>query len=231
MAKIYISILCIFLIFCSCHPRISQDGVIASPGDISSKSVIDSSIAGEPQVVHVKDNVTGYKEVKDPKATTGTATASTPSLTQVYMSQEGVRELTGHNDGVDVEKYLKAVGLGKGYAYCAAYLRWSFDQAKIKTTIDGAAASAHNPKNLVLYNHTFFKDPEPGDAFTLWYSKLNRIGHTGFFHKKVNSSVFESYEANTGAGSAVDVGTREGDGVYHKYRSFNATYSISRWKK
>lgn len=230
MAKIYISILCIFLIFCSCRPRISQDGVIASPQDSSTKSVIDST-RGEPEIVHVKDTVKGYKEVKDPKPITGVPTASTPSITEVYMSQVGIGEATGHNDGKDVEKYLKSVGLGKGYAWCAAYVKWCYDQAKIKTTMDGAAASAHNPKNLVLYKHTFNKDPEPGDVFTLWYSQLNRIGHTGFFHKKVNSSVYESYEGNTGAGSAIDVGTREGDGVYHKYRSFNATYSISRWKK
>lgn len=233
MAKIYISILCILLIFSSCHPRISQDGVIANAQTTSKDSiklVIDST-RGEKEIVEVIDTVTGYKEVKEPKPTTGVPTVTTPSITEVYMSQEGVRELTGNNDGKDVEKYLKAVGLGKGYAYCAAYLRWSYDQAKIKTTINGAAASAHNRNNLVLFEHKFIKDPEPGDAFTLWYSKLNRIGHTGFFHKRVNSSVYESYEANTGAGSAIDVGTREGDGVYHKYRSFNATYSISRWKK
>jgi len=233
MAKIYISILCIFLIFCSCRPRISQDGVIANAQTTavdSIKTVIDST-RGEKEIVQVIDTVHGYKEVKQPKPSTGTATVTTPSITEVYMSQVGIGEATGHNDGKDVEKYLKSVGLGKGYAWCAAFERWCFDQAKIKTTINGAAASAHNRNNLVLFEHKFIKDPEPGDVFTLWYSQLNRIGHTGFFHKKVNSSVYESYEGNTGAGSTIDVGTREGDGVYHKYRSFNATYSISRWKK
>lgn len=232
MAKIYISILCVFLIFYSCRPRISQDGIIADPQTSrdSTKSVIDST-GGEVEIVLVYDTVKGYVVVKEPKPAPGAVTPSTPSITEVYISQEGVSELTGKNDGKDVEKYLKSVGLGKGYAWCAAYVKWCYDQAKIKTTINGAAASAHNPKNLVLYKNKFLKDPEAGDVFTLWYSNLNRIGHTGFYHRRLNSSVYESYEGNTGAGSAIDVGTREGDGVYHKYRSFNATYSISRWKK
>lgn len=178
------------------------------------------------------DSVTSMgKEQKHPKATTGSVTSTTPSITEVYISQLGVSELTGNNDGKDVEKYLKAVGLKKGYAWCAAYVRWCYDQAKIKTSINGAAASAHNRDNLVFFNRKIIKEPEPGDAFTLWYSKLNRIGHTGFYHQKLNSSIYETYEGNTSAGGAIDVGSREGDGVYRKYRSFNATYSISRWKK
>lgn len=234
MAKIFISIFCVFLLLSSCRPSISKDGINAHPQTTdrdSTKLVIDT-VRGTPEIVVVLDSVSSMgKEQKQPKPMTGSATASTPSITEVYTSQLGVNELTGKNDGKDVEKYLKSVGLGKGYAWCAAYVKWCYDQAKIKTTMNGAAASAHNRDNLVLYQRKFLKEPEPGDAFTLWYSNLNRIGHTGFFHRKVNSSVYESYEGNTGEGSAIDVGTREGDGVYHKYRSFNATYSISRWKK
>lgn len=231
MAKIFTSIFCVLLVLCSCGPRISEDGIIADPQDSRdiTKTVIDSS-GGEPEIVLVKDSVTGYKEVKEPKPITGTPTTGTPSITEVYMSQIGVSEATGHNDGEHVEKYLKAVGLKKGYAWCAAYVRWCYDKAKIKTTINGAAASAHNKDNLVYYKNKMLKEPEPGDAFTLWYTSLNRIGHTGFFHSKINSSVYETFEGNTGQGGAIDVGTREGDGVYHKYRSFKATYSISRWK-
>jgi hypothetical protein len=146
-------------------------------------------------------------------------------VTEVYTSQLGVREATGHNDGKAVEMYLRSVGLGKGYPWCAAFVRWCYDSAHVATTINGAAASAHRPQNLVWFQHTWIKDPQPGDAFTLWYPSLNRIGHTGFFHRRVNSSVYETVEGNTN-----EAGSREGDGVYKKYRSFNATYSISRWK-
>lgn len=145
-------------------------------------------------------------------------------ITEVYTSQIGVREATGHNDGKDVEKYLRAVGLGKGYAWCAAFVRWCYDQAGVRTKINGAAASAYNRNNLVFFKHKFQQDPRPGDAFTLWFNSLGRIGHTGFFHRKINSTIYETVEGNTN-----EAGSREGDGVYKKYRSFNATYAISRF--
>lgn len=145
-------------------------------------------------------------------------------LTQVYLSQVGVREKTGHNDGVQVEAYLKSVGLGKGYAWCAAFVHWCMVQAKVPNKINGAAASAHNPANAIWLNRKLLNEPAAGDVFTLWYLKLNRIGHTGFYHRRINSSVYESVEGNTN-----EAGSREGDGVYKKYRSFNATYSITRW--
>lgn len=48
---------------------------------------------------------------------------------EIAQSKEGVRELTGNNDGPEVEAYLKAVGLGKGYAWCMAFVVWCYDQA------------------------------------------------------------------------------------------------------
>lgn len=146
-------------------------------------------------------------------------------LTQIYLSQIGIREKTGHNDGPQVEAYLKSVGLGKGYAWCAAFVHWCLVQAKIPNRINGAAATAHNQSHILWMNRKLVAEPAPGDVFTLWYNRLNRIGHTGFYHQRVNTSVYESIEGNTN-----EAGSREGDGVYKKYRSFNATYSITRWQ-
>lgn len=41
-------------------------------------------------------------------------------------AQLGVRELTGNNDGIEVEAYLRSVGLKKGNPYCQAGQYWSF---------------------------------------------------------------------------------------------------------
>ncbi|MCX7909859.1 MAG: hypothetical protein N2560_10160 [Ignavibacteria bacterium] len=38
----------------------------------------------------------------------------------VLLEQVGVRERTNKNDGTEVEKYLRSVGLSKGNAYCVA---------------------------------------------------------------------------------------------------------------
>lgn len=146
-------------------------------------------------------------------------------LVYAYTSQIGVREATGKNDGKDVEKYLKTVGLGRGYAWCAAFVKWCLIQADISNSVNGMALSAHNKNNLVFYKKKFYKSPRAGDVFTLYYATLKRIGHTGFYNMQINSSIYETVEGNTN-----EAGSREGDGVYRKKRSFNATYSISRWE-
>lgn len=154
------------------------------------------------------------------------SSAQSTDLRSIYISQIGVREATGKNDGKDVEKYLRSTGLGKGYAWCAAFVHWCLDQAKIPNTINAYSPTAHNPKNIVWFKHRFEKDIQAGDVFTLWYAKLGRIAHTGFVDRRINSSIYESVEGNTN-----EAGSREGDGVYKKRRSFKATYSITRWKK
>ena len=143
-------------------------------------------------------------------------------LTQVYLHEVGVREATGHNDGLSVEMYLHSVGLGKGYPWCAAFVHWCFQTAGIHTTINGGAPSAYNPKAVLWVNRKLIKEPLPGDVFTLWFPSLHRIAHTGFYHKRINNSMYQSVEGNTN-----EAGSREGDGVYIKYRSFNATYAIT----
>jgi hypothetical protein len=204
--------------------RLPQAGINSSYAEEGHPSsfVYDASAVDSPaqdaEVLRLIDAVKPAVPVK--------AIPESQSIAEVYTSQLGIREATGHNDGKSVEMYLQSVGLGRGYPWCAAFVRWCYDSAHIVTTINGAAASAHRPQNLVLFQHKFLKEPQSGDAFTLWYPSLHRIGHTGFYHKRVNESVYQSVEGNTN-----EAGSREGDGVYKKYRSFNATYSISRWTK
>ena len=45
-------------------------------------------------------------------------------LLEIAESQIGIRELTGNNDGKEIEAYLKSVNLGKGYAWCVAFVVW-----------------------------------------------------------------------------------------------------------
>lgn len=148
-----------------------------------------------------------------------------PTIQKVYTSQIGVREATGRNDGKEVEKYLRSVGLGKGYAWCAAFVKWCFDHAGVKTTINAYSPTAQSNR-LLWFKGKLLAEPAPGDVFCLYFPSMKRIGHTGFYDGRLNSSLFRTVEGNTN-----DAGSREGDGVYRKYRSFKATYSISRWSK
>ena len=148
----------------------------------------------------------------------------TKRLQDIFLSQVGVRELTGGNDGRQVEMYLRSVGLGKGFAWCAAFVRWNFDQVNIRTSITGWSPTAHNKKNIIFMNRKFASEPVAGDVVCFYYPNLGRIGHTGFYYRRISSVTYESVEGNTNG-----YGSREGDGVYIKYRPYNSTYSITSW--
>lgn len=148
-------------------------------------------------------------------------------LQEIYTSYIGVREKTGSNDGKEVEMFLRSVGLGKGYAWCAAFVKYCMLEAGIKSAekMNGMALSCENKKNMVFQKGIHLKEAMPGDVFTLYYARLGRIGHTGFFDKDINGTLYESVEGNTN-----NQNSREGDGVYRRKRSYNSTFSISRWQ-
>lgn len=220
----------LFILFCGCN-RVSEVSVVSKTDDttnivvddIANVVIVDDVVGDEFIVVPAEEtnseiviqNIPEPVIVKQPKK----------DITEIYLSQIGVREKTGKNDGQEVEMYLKTVGLGKGYAWCSAYVKWCLVQAEIPNTINAWSPTAENKKHIVFSNRKFNEEPLPGDVGTLYYSKLKRIGHTYFFHQKINESVYESVEGNTST-----QGSREGDGVYRRIRSFNSTYSISRWE-
>jgi hypothetical protein len=146
------------------------------------------------------------------------------TLEEIYLSQIGVREATGKNDGPEVEMYLHSVGKSKGLAWCSAFVAWCLNEAEIKHTVNAWSPTSENRRNFVYRNQSFFKQPLPGDVFTIFYPRLKRIGHTGFYHANQNESIIITVEGNTN-----EAGSREGDGVYKKYRSLRTIHSISRW--
>ncbi|MBB2149176.1 CHAP domain-containing protein [Pedobacter sp. LMG 31462] len=142
----------------------------------------------------------------------------------MYESQIGVRELTGKNDGKSVEAYLKYVGLGKGYAWCAAFTCWTLNQASIKNP-KSAWSPDMFPSANVIYSKTDKENitPEQGDVFGIYFPDKKRIAHVGFIHKWGKSEVI-TVEGNTN-----QAGSREGDGVYRKRRITGQIYKVSRF--
>lgn len=232
MAKIPYCIFGILLFFISCTNRVSTPGLETKKDSaIADIPVLVDTTYADTATVQVIDTVivdiVTETPVKDTVAVIIVTEKAYPELTTVYRKYIGVREKTGNNDGPEVEMFLKSVGLGKGYPWCAAYVKYCMLEAGIKSAevMNGMALSTVNKKNMVYSAGKKIKDPLPGDVFTLYYPSLKRIGHTGFFDKSVNSTVFETVEGNTNAQNS-----REGDGVYRRKRSYNATYNISRWK-
>ncbi len=138
------------------------------------------------------------------------------------LSQVGVREATGHNDGVAVEKYLKTCGIGKGNAWCAAFITWNY---KINHVFAIKSAWVPNwfpeSKNIYVRGKYSRGPPQPGDPFGLWIN--NRIGHIGFVYKW-DTKIVTTIEGNTN-----EAGSREGDGVYIKRRLTKQIYAVSKW--
>ena len=146
-------------------------------------------------------------------------------IEHTYSSQLGVRELTNHNDGREVEMYLLTCGLGRGYAWCAAFVKWCYIQCGINTKgITAWAATCINYNHMVCVQGKQTAEPQAGDNITFWDYQRRIVCHTGLYHRRVNDVFYESVEGNTNEG-----GSSEGDGVYKKKRSFKATYIISRW--
>lgn len=145
-------------------------------------------------------------------------------LKQTYSGEIGVKEASGKNDGEKVEQYLNSVGLGKGYSWCAAFVKWCMLQCGISSTITAWSPSAHNSKNLVYFRQQTLKSFNAGDVFTIWYPSLKRIGHTGFYDAPAGEDMIYTVEGNTNDG-----GSRNGDGVYRRKRRLKTIYSISRW--
>lgn len=132
----------------------------------------------------------------------------------------GVREHPRNsNRGPEVEKFLRAVRLGPGHAWCAAFVYWCLQQASEDLGVTNpcfchggvlrqwehavqhglprvSAGAARNDPSLVL----------PGMVFVIDYGR--GLGHTGFV-ARVQGAHLDTIEGNTDASR-----TREGGGVY-----------------
>ena len=143
------------------------------------------------------------------------------AVEHIYTAEIGVREKTGNNDGERIEMYLKSTGLGKGYAWCAAFVTWTFQQAGVKTV-----RSAYSPdwfKKNVVYTRGETKSytAKKGDVFGLYFPEKKRIAHVGFIHAQ-EGDYYITVEGNTN-----QAGSREGDGVYKKRRPKRTIYKVA----
>lgn len=216
MAKNIAIIGCIWIVFLGCGASVSNDTLNVRLPDVISNQESSDNLDGNSVTL----------PVAVPPSVNATPQEHISKIQEVYLSQLHVRELTGNNDGKDVEKYLASTGMSKGNPWCAAFVHWSLVQAQIPNSVTAWSPTAENRKHLIFKGRELFDEPIPGDVVTFFYPNLGRIGHTGFYNKRISEVTYESVEGNTnGAGS------REGNGVYKKYRPFNSTYSISRWAK
>lgn len=149
---------------------------------------------------------------------------------EIMDSQLFVRELTGKNDGVDVEKYLKAVNLGKGYAWCMAFVYWGFQSGSTELGVKNPV-----PKTAGVLDcyakakgaYLVTGDPEEGDQFIMDFGK--GAGHTGMVTEVKNGRIY-TVEGNTSADPSYAGEDREGNGVFERSRQISTIKAFLRYK-
>jgi hypothetical protein len=143
-----------------------------------------------------------------------TAMPVTQTFLSVARSQLGCcEEPKNSNRGKDIEKYLRSVGLGGGYSWCMAFVKWCMDQAcmqagrKNPMVITGSVLKQWDHIN----NQCKFSTPQPGDIFIMDFG--GGIGHTG-----IVENVQQPW-LNTIDGNSNDEGSRDGYEVCRRKRN------------
>lgn len=149
-------------------------------------------------------------------------------LTQLLHAQLYVREATNNNDGIEVEKYLASVGLGKGYAWCAAFTSWNLNYLQVPNPMsawspDWAKAQDRIWSASMVKQNKVTQSPSPGDCFTIYYSSKQRVGHVGFIVSD-DGTYFTTIEGNTN----ID-GSRLGIGVFKLKRQKSKVYAVTNY--
>src|SRR5690606_6071530 len=197
--------------------------------------------------------VFAHQHLRDP------AGGKREQLRRVYMGEIGVREATGKNDGPRIREYLRYVGLGEGYAWCAAFVCWSLGEAGMDNPKNGWSPALFPAKRIIwkkdqAYSSQSLRNkeqgsslllapsvpapnqPQPGDVFGIYYSSLKRIAHCGFVDSWDGTWCI-TVEGNTGPDNAI---TRDGDpanpiragpaeGVYRKRRPVRTIHAVANW--
>lgn len=144
---------------------------------------------------------------------------STVTLRPLHFAaaELGVRESGAPNDGPRVRAYLLAADIRVPSAWCAAFVSWCFRQAGHPLPRTGWSPALFPESRIRLL-------PASGLVFGIYFPKLGRIGHCGFV-ERVQGDWIITIEGNTN-----QAGSREGDGVYRKWRHRRSVHRFADWE-
>lgn len=130
-----------------------------------------------------------------------------------------VRELTGKNDGKEVEMFQKYAHIRKGDPWCAAFVTYcltvcAVNEPAIRT---GLARNFMTKKSIPARQVLEGRAKVPNATIIIWAHGNGISGHAGLNERQTAKNAFWTIQGNTGAGS----GSKkwEGDGVYEKNAS------------
>ena len=145
-------------------------------------------------------------------------------VVDTLVSYLGVKELTGNNDGPEVEMFIASTGLDpKGqYPWCAAFISYCFQANGLAVPRHSARAAAwFHPEKIIAD-----KKAIEGDLFSLYYANLGRIGHIGMYLEPYHNPT--PYIV-TGEGNTNAQGSREGNQAAKRFRPRGVVNNSSNW--
>ena len=143
------------------------------------------------------------------------------------LSQLGVREISGKNDGKQINDYRASVAIWLNHIkplppWCASFVFWIFHKSNLKTKVKSARAREYFSKQLGSYNPNIRTDKPPQfmDAVGYYFGnkQIRHIGLVYEWNPDPRVKMCRILEGNTSSKSVTGVVVREGDGVYLKWR-------------
>ena len=132
----------------------------------------------------------------------------------------GIKEV-GDNGGYWVERFLKSVGLTKGNQWCAAFVSFVLDSAKVTTMKTRSGLARHfitKNKTIKATKVSFENMNIPMGTVLVWRRGTTVFGHVGFTDKWQGKSG-TTIEGNTSSGKS---GSQwSGGGVWSRKRTIN----------
>ncbi|MFA5432605.1 MAG: CHAP domain-containing protein [Candidatus Paceibacterota bacterium] len=150
---------------------------------------------------------------------------------ELAISQIGVTELTGKNDGYEIDKYQIAAGYWRGcqYPYCAAGQYWCFSEAaKLLNFCNCMIPIYRTGSTYLMFNKAkqvgkkVSYKPQKNDLL-FWI--VTTTGHVERIDSVLKSGWVKTIGFNTSSGTG---NQRDGEGVYLRKR--NIYHILSRMK-
>lgn len=143
----------------------------------------------------------------------------------------GIREETGNNDGIQVQRFLHACGLTGNYEYCAATVLSGHKECKYEyPKVNPCRADSWFDSEHTVYKRGDAKSLiKAGQVAGYYVKSKGRIGHNGTV---VAVNLEENYALVT-EGNSKDIGNKlqPGDGVHLLRRSLNEITATSDWQE
>jgi len=162
------------------------------------------------------NHLTSYTAVSYIKPSIASHQALRQRIVDIALNEIGVKEATGNSDGQRVEEYLVYTGLGKGYAWCAAFVSWCYGQAGLSVPRNAWSPALFPMSRRYIGQQTKQGSIRPADLFAIYSQQRGRINHVGII-RKLEGKWILTIEGNVE------------DQVLSKRRPLATIYTFSNW--